>query len=80
MNTKLNIKLNELVHDHKWTELLRSLPAGESVPLVLDSVEDINNLRSIAARLNSMGQDECRYSFSGLNYITRAIVALATTK
>lgn len=80
MTAKLNKELVALAKDHKWKELLQSLPPGEPTPIVLDSVESLNNLRSVASRLNSMGQDLCRYSFSGLNYETKAICALATQK
>ncbi len=82
MNAELNKKLMAFAANHKWQSLLRSLPEGEPVPLVLDSAQSLNNLRSVAARLNSMGllEDKCRYSFSGLNYETRAICALATQK
>ena len=80
MNTKLNTEITELVKQHKWQELLRKLPPNEGVPLVFDTVQDMNNIRSVASRLNSMGQDTNRYSFSGLNYITKAITALATPK
>lgn len=80
MNANLNKEISIYAREHSWQKLLRALPAGEPIPLVLDSVESLNNLRSVAARLNSMGQDELRYSFSGLNYETRAICALATQK
>lgn len=80
MNAKLNNELVELAQAHKWQGLLRKLPMNEPVPLVLDSVESLNNIRSVAARLNSMGQDTYRYSFSGLNYATKAICALASEK
>lgn len=80
MNAKLNNELAALAKDHKWQELLRKLPVGEPVPLVLDSALSLNNLRSVAARLNSMKQekDKYRYSFSGLNYETKAVCALAS--
>jgi len=82
MNAKLNNEITTLAAQHKWQELLRKLPIGEPVPLVLDSALSINNLRSVAARLNSMNldKDPCRYSFSGLNYETKAICALASPK
>jgi len=80
MNAKLNSELVELVKAHKWQELLRKLPPNEAVPLVFDSVQDMNNIRSVASRLNSMGEDENRYSFSGLNYISRTIAVLASPK
>ena len=80
MNTTLNEKIVELVKAHKWQELLRMLPPNEGVPLLFERVEDINNMRSVAARLNSMGQDANRYTFSGLNYITKVITAYATPK
>lgn len=72
----------ELAKAHKWQDLLRSLPPGEPVPLVLDSALSLNNLRSVAARLNTMrlDKDPYRYSFSGLNYETRAICALASER
>lgn len=80
MNTRLNQEIVNLVKAHKWKELLQSLPPNEAVPLVFDAVEDMNNIRSVASRLNSMGQDPCRYSFSGLNYISKTIAVLATPK
>lgn len=80
MNAKLYDELVALVKAHKWQELLRSLPAGEPVPLTFDAVEDMNNIRSVASRLNSMGQDECRYSFSGLNYSSRILAVTAIPK
>ena len=80
MNAKLNSELVDLVRSHKWQELLRKLPPNESVPLVFDSVQDMNNIRSVASRLNSMGEDANRYSFSGLNYISKSIAALATPR
>lgn len=82
MNAELNKKLTEFAKDHEWQKLLRALPIGEGVPLVLDSAQSLNNLRSVAARLNSMGleDDPNRYSFSGLNYETKAICAYATPR
>lgn len=80
MNAKLNSELVDLVRAHKWQELLRKLPPNEFVPLVFDSVQDMNNIRSVASRLNSMGEDANRYSFSGLNYISKSIAALATPR
>lgn len=80
MTAKLNIEIMELAKAHKWQSLLRILPKDEYVSLVLDSVESLNNLRSVAARLNSMGQDKYRYSFSGLNYSTKSVCALASEK
>lgn len=80
MNAKLNAELIELVKAHEWKKLLRKLPPNEAVPLVFDSVQDMNNIRSVASRLNSMGEDDNRYSFSGLNYISKTIAALATPK
>ena len=71
-----------LARDHKWQDLLRKLPVGEPIPLVLDSAQSLNNLRSVAARLNTMKleEDKYRYSFSGLNYETKAICALASER
>lgn len=82
MTTKQTIEITALAKEHRWQELLRALPVGEPVPLVLDSAQSLNNLRSVAARLNSMGlkEDKYRYSFSGLNYETKAICALAKKK
>ena len=79
MTAKLQNEISELARSHKWQELLRVLPVGEPVPLVLDSAQSLNNIRSVAARLNSMRlheDRERRYSFSGLNYETRAICAI----
>ena len=80
MNSKLNNELVTLVKEHRWQEMLRLLPPNEGIPLVFETVEDMNSMRSVAARLNSMGKDANRYSFSGLNYITCAITALATPR
>jgi hypothetical protein len=82
MNAELNKKLMRFAKEHQWQDLLRSLPPGEGVPLVLDSIQSLDNLRSVASRLNTKGQEEdkCRYTFSGLNYETKAICAYATPK
>lgn len=82
MNAELNKKLMGFAKEHKWQELLRALPPGEGVPLVLDSIQSLDNLRSVAARLNTKAQNEdpCRYTFSGLNYETKAICAYATPR
>ena len=82
MNAELNKKLMGYAKTHEWQNLLRTLPPDEGVPLVLDSIQSIDNLRSVAARLNTkcLPEDTCRYSFSGLNYETKAICAYATPK
>lgn len=82
MNAVLNKKLMEFAKNHEWQNLLRALPVDEGVPLVLDSVQSLDNLRSVAARLNTKGrpEDVCRYTFSGLNYETKAICAYATPR
>lgn len=80
MNAKLNEEIVALIKAHRWQDLLRLLPPNEGVPLVFEKVEDMNNCRSVAARLNSMGQDPNRYSFSGLNYIAKAVTVYATPK
>ncbi len=82
MNAELKKRLMDHAEKHEWQKLLRALPVGEGVPLVLDSAISLNNLRSVASRLNSMGLDEdkCRYTFSGLNYETKAVCALAIPK
>lgn len=80
MNQKLNEELVSCVKNRKWQDLLRSLPANEGVPIILDSIQDMNTLKTIASKLNTKGEDPNRYSFSGTNYITKSMVAFATPR
>jgi hypothetical protein len=80
MNAKLNNEIAALLKEHKWQEVLRKLPPNEPIPLTFSTNAEMNNIRSVAARLNSMGEDKYRYSFSGLNYNTKTVCALATLK
>ena len=80
MNAKLNDEIAGLIRDHRWQDVLRNLPPNEPVPLAFQTIADMDNLRSVAARLNSKGEDANRYSFSNLNYALKCIIALATPK
>lgn len=82
MTAKIKNDIAALAKEHRWQELLRTLPVGEPMPLVLDSAQSLNNLRSVAARLNTMKleEDKYRYSFSGLNYDTKTICVLASKR
>lgn len=80
MNARLNNEIVALVAAHKWQDVLRKLPPNEPVPLSFSTNAEMDNLRSVAARLNSKGADRCRYSFSGLNYVTNTICAIATPR
>lgn len=80
MNAKSNNEIAALVKEHRWQEVLRNLPPNEPIPLSFDAAADMDNLRSVAARLNSKGEDANRYSFSNLNYALKCIIALATPK
>lgn len=80
MNSKLNSEIASLIRAHRWQEVLRKLPPNEPVPLTFDTASDMDNCRSVASRLNSKGEDENRYSFSGLNYATKTVCAIAKPK
>lgn len=80
MNSKLNERLATLVREHRWRELLRSLPPNEGIPIVFESVNDMNTMRTVAAQLNTYGEDPNRYSCSGINYVSKAITVTATPK
>ena len=70
----------ELISGRKWTELLRKMTPDETVAFVFNSVKDMNSFRTVAARMNTTGQEPLKYSCSGLNYITMSLSVTATKK
>lgn len=74
MKAELIKQLNLYAKAHKWQQMLREIPVGESFSLNFGTVQELNCLRSVAAMLNSKGQEEGRYSFSGFDYENKVVV------
>ena len=74
MKGELIKQLNEYAERHKWKQFLRGIPVGESFCLNYGTVQELNSLRAVAAMLNSKGQEEGRYSFSGFDYEHNLVV------
>ena len=80
MNSKLNKEIVDLIGERKWTDVLRKLPDNEAVPLIFDSVNDMNTFRTIAARMNNAEDATRRFTFSGVSYLTLSLSVTTIAK
>ena len=81
MNAETSKKLTELAKAHKWTDFIETAPIGEPIPILFESVQEMNAIRAVAARASSKADVGGRvYSFSGIDYINLAMCVTAAIK